>query len=273
MNKIGIIAGEGKMPVYIAREAKKRGLGVIVGGLKGISKEEDFAGIADAYGPFGLGQVGGGIKFFKKHGVDSILMAGRVRHTVVFSSLLPDLRTAKALASLPDFSTQSLLGGVIKEFEKDGIKFISSATFLENFIPKKGLLTKRAPSKDQQASIDYGIKIAKAIAGADIGLTAVLAGKSVVALEGMEGTDECIKRAGELYAKTEKNKGPLVIVKAARPNQDFRMDLPVIGKGTIESMITAGADTIAIESEKTLIIDIDEVIDLANKNKLIITAF
>lgn len=273
MSKIGLIAAEGKMPVYIARGAKERGMEVYVAGLKGLAEKEDYADLAQDFAWLGLGQLSKGIEFFKKHGVTQICMAGRVRHTVVFSDLIPDLRTAKALAKLKDFKTETLLRAVMAEFEKDGQHFVSSASFLEHWLAKKGPMAKKTPSKEQQQTIDFGINAARALSALDIGLTAVLAGKSVVALEGMEGTDECILRAGELYKKTQRNKGSLTVVKAARPKQDFRFDLPVIGKGTIESMLKAGAGVLAVEAGTTLIIDMPEVIEMADKNKIVLTGF
>lgn len=273
MNKIGIIAGQGEMPVLIARGAKQKRYGVYVAGVAGVAKKQDYEGLADKFESMGLGKLGKAISFFKENGVKQIIMAGRVKHVVVFSDLLPDLRTAKALAALKDFRTETLLNGVINEFEKDGLEFVSSAMFLEDFLPKAGTLTKRAPSDKEHQTITFGVNIAKQLAAVDVGLTAVLAGKTVVALEGMEGTDLCIQRAGELYDKTEKKLGKLVVVKAARPKQDFRFDLPVIGVTTIQTMITAGAGLLAVEAGKTLVLNLPEVIKLADKHNISIVAF
>lgn len=271
-NKLGIIAGEGKMPVYIAREAKEKGNEVYAACINGNARAEDFAGLASDTMSAGLGRMTGSIPFFKKHGVTRVIMAGRVKHNSIFS-LIPDFRTAAALARLPDMRTKTILEAVIAEFKKDGIDFVSSALFLEKFMAKRGVLTKRAPSEKEQKTIDFGIEISRSLSAHDIGLTSVVADRAVIALEGMEGTDRCILRAGELYKESGAKHGSLVVVKAARPNQDMRFDLPVIGKGTVETMMSAGASVLAVEAGKTLIMDIDDVIALADKNKIVITAY
>lgn len=258
------------MPIYIAREAKKKGFEVFVACVSG--GEENFEGICDKVITLALGKMSAGINFFKSNGVAQAVMAGRVKHTSIFS-LIPDLRMAKALTQLKDMRTQTLLEGVMAEFKKDGIDFVSSALFLEHFIAHKGVLTKRKPTDKEEAVIKFGLEISVALSSMDIGLTSVVADKAVIALEGMEGTDRCILRGGELYKESGAKKGSLVVVKAARPNQDMRFDLPVIGKGTIESMIAAGASVLAVESEKTVIMDIDDVLAMADKNKITIVAF
>jgi len=272
-NKIGIIAGEGKMPLYIAQKAKQRGTAVYTACVKGNANPLEFEPYSEKVVEFKMGQLNKGINFFKENGVSQVLMAGRVKHTAIFTNIMPDLRGAKMLAGLRDMKTETILSAVIKEFGKDGIEFISSASFLEDFMPPAGVLTKRAPTEEEQQSVDFGVKAAKALSGLDIGLTVVVADRAVVALEGMEGTDACILRAGELYKKSNKTKHSLVVVKAARPNQDMRFDLPIIGKGTIDSLITAGVKVLSVESGKTLILDLPEVIEMADKNKIALTAF
>jgi len=273
MDKIGIIAGEGKMPVYIAQNAQKKGTAVFAACIKGNAFPSDFQPFSAKTVEFKMGQLSKGINFFKENGVTEVLMAGRVKHTAIFTNIMPDLRGAKVLAGLKDMKTETILGAIIKEFEKDGIKFVSSASFLENFMPPAGVLTKRAPTEEEKNSIDFGVKAAKALSSLDIGLTVVVADRAVVALEGMEGTDACILRAGELYKKSNKTGKSLVVVKAARPNQDMRFDLPVIGKNTIEKIVEAGVKVLAVEAGKTLILDLPEVIALADKNKISVAAF
>jgi len=272
INKLGIIAGEGKMPLYIAREARKAGVSVYVSCIKGNCEAETFKPYSDGAVTLGLGQISKAIKFFKDNGVTQAVMAGRVKHTSIFS-LLPDLRTAAALAKLPDMRAKTLLEGVMAEFKKDGIEFVSSALFLEHFIAKKGPLTKNKPSAKEEKTIKFGIEISRSLSSHDIGLTSVIADRAVIALEGMEGTDRCISRAGELYKESGSKYGALVVVKAARPDQDMRFDLPVVGKGTVESMVKAGAGVLAVESGKTLIMDIDDTLALADKNKISVVGF
>ncbi len=270
--KLGIIAGEGKFPINIAREASLKGVGVCVICTKNNAKEEDFKPYAQATITVKLGQLSNAIKFFKENGVTKAVMAGRVEHVNIFS-VMPDLRSAKVLASLKDRRAEAILGAIINEFKKEGIEFISSSSFMENCLVKKGILTKRVPTDEEIKSIELGFKISKAMADLDVGLTSVICDGAVLALEAMEGTDKCIKRAGEIYATAPIGKdGSIVVVKVARPKQDDRYDLPVIGKGTIRSMIEAKAQVLAIEADKTIILDIDEVTALANKNNICITA-
>ena len=264
-NKIGLIAGEGKMPVYIAQKATAQGYEVYVAGAKGNAKEEDFKNCARVFQSFRLGQLGAGIRFFKEHGVTRVVMAGRVQHTSIFSNLMPDLRGAKFLASLKNMQTKNILSRVMDEFKKDGIEFEHSALFLEDFMPQKGLLSARKLTEEEEKTVSFGYKIAKAIAALDIGLTCVVSQNAVIAVEGMEGTDRCILRAGELYKNSAEKKSAVAVVKVARPDQDSRFDLPVIGKGTVESLHRAGFEVLAFEAGKTLVLDLEEVIRLADK--------
>ena len=270
--KLGIIAGEGKMPIYIAQKAAAKGYEVFVAGAKGNAKEDDFKNCARVFQSFRLGQLGAGIRFFKEHGVTRVIMAGRVQHTSIFSNLMPDLRGAKFLASLKNMQTKNILSRVMDEFKKDGIEFEHSALFLEDFMPQKGVLSARQPTAEEQQAAEFGYKIAKAIAALDIGLTCVVSQNAVIAVEGMEGTDRCILRAGELYRESAEKKSSVAVVKVARPNQDNRFDLPVIGKGTLESMHKAGISVLAFEAEKTLVLDLEDVIALADKYKICLMA-
>lgn len=270
--KLGIIAGEGKFPINIAKEANQKGVEVYVICAKNNAYEKDFAPYAKKTTTIKLGQMSSAIKFFKENGVSKAVMAGRVQHVNIFS-VMPDLRTAKVLAKIKDMRAETILGAAVAEFKKEGIAFISSSSFMEKCLAQKGVLTKRAPSQEENGSIELGLKISKTMAGLDVGLTCVLCDRAVLALEAMEGTDNCIKRAGEIYASAPIGKGgSIVVVKVARPKQDDRYDLPVIGKGTIRAMKEAKAQVLAIEAQKTIILDIEEVIALADKYNICITA-
>ncbi len=271
-NKIGLIAGEGKMPVYIAQKAHARGYEVFVAGAKGNARAEDYQACATAFTSLRLGQLGACIAFFKKHGVSRVVMAGRVQHTSIFTNLMPDLRGAKFLASLKNMQTKNILSRVMDEFKKDGIGFESSALFLEDFMPAKGVLSTKQPSPEEQRVIEYGYKIAKEIARLDIGLTCVVSQNAVIAVEGMEGTDNCILRAGELVKKQAGKKTSVAVVKVARPDQDNRFDLPVLGKGTVETLVRSGINLLAFEAEKTLVLDLQDVISLADKHHICLVA-
>lgn len=272
--KIGILAGEGKMPIYIARKARARGYDVYVLCLIGNAKEVDYKNYAHAQNisAIRLGQLGAGIAFFKERGVHDVVMAGRVQHTSIFTNLMPDKRGLTFLASLKTMQTKQILSRLIEECAKDGIHFVNSALFLEDFFPQKGVLTRRVPTPAEQQTIDYGFRIAKEIATLDIGLTCVVSQQAVIAVEGMEGTDKCIARAGELYKKNAEKDAPVAVVKAARPNQDMRYDLPVIGLRTLKSVRKAGFSILAFEAGKTLVMDLDEVIELANKLNICLVA-
>ena len=256
--KIGLIAGGGDFPLMFAREAKNLGYAVFVAGLKDITPKEieQYAAATDY---FRLGQISAPINFFKKAGVDKALMAGKVTHVSIFGGVMPDLRAAKLLFTLKDRKANSLLGALAGELKKDGIELVNSATFLEHLLPAPGLLAGPKPDKDAMANIAFGWKAAKAIADLDIGLTVVLRGGMVLAVEAMEGTDECIRRAGTVLraggSATNKPMADMAVVKVARSKQDMRFDLPVIGAATLESMREAGAGVLAIEAGKTLILD------------------
>ena len=271
-NKIGLIAGEGKMPVYIAQKAHAKGFEVYVAGAKGNAREEDYKNCSRVFQAFRLGQLGAGIRFFRENGVTRVVMAGRVQHTSIFSNLMPDLRGAKFLASLKNMQTKNILSRVMDEFKKDGIEFMNSALFLEDFMPQPGVLSARKPTEEENRVIAFGYKTAKQIAEMDIGLTCVVSQNAVIAVEGMEGTDRCILRAGELYRESAEKKSAVAVVKVARPNQDVRYDLPVIGKGTLESLHKAGIGVLAFEAGKTLVLDLEEVIKLADKYKICLAA-
>ncbi len=266
--KIGLIAGGGDFPLMFAREAKNLGYDLFVAGLKGITPKEieQYAAATDY---FRLGQISGPINFFKKAGVDKALMAGKVTHVSIFGGIMPDLRAAKLLFTLKDRKANSLLSALAGELQKDGIELINSATFLEHLLPAPGLLAGPKPGKEAMESITFGWKAAKTIADLDIGLTVVLRHSMVLAVEAMEGTDECIKRAGAVLraggSATDKLLPDMAVVKVARSKQDMRFDLPVIGTATLESMREAGAGVLAIEAGKTLILDKTAFLALASK--------
>ena len=271
-NKIGIIAGEGKMPVYIAQKAKEQGYEVFVLGVCGNAREEDYRNTATQFKQIRMGQLGAGLDFFKTFGVTRFVMAGRIQHTSIFKNIVPDMRGAKFLASLKSMQTKHILSRLIEEVQKEGITCENSALFLDDFFPQKGVLTKRVPTPQEQKTIEYGYQIAKEIARMDIGLTCVVSQQAVIAVEGMEGTDKCILRAGELYKQNAEKETDVAVVKVARPDQDNRYDLPVIGTGTLRNMRKAGFSVLAFEAGKTLVMDLDEVIELANQYNMCLTA-
>ena len=265
MNKsLGLIAGNGAFPILLAQEAKKRGDRVITAALK---EEADpiIEKYSDELAWLSIGQLGKIISFFKDHGVTCAVMAGQVKHTQLFKNIVPDLRAAKILAKAVNKKAESILSLVIQEFEQDGIQFLSSATYLEHWLCPEGVMTRRRLSSDQETDIAFGIPLARLIAAQDIGQTLVVKDKTVVAVEAMEGTDACIRRAGEIAG------AGCIVIKVARPRQDLRFDVPVVGLRTVQAVVQSGARVLALEAGKTLLLDKDALIKEADAAQITLT--
>ncbi|MCA1622649.1 MAG: UDP-2,3-diacylglucosamine diphosphatase LpxI [Acidobacteria bacterium] len=263
--KFGLIAGNGRFPFLVLEGAKKQGASLAVVAIRE-ETDKRIEEIAEKVVWVGIGQLGRMISFFKKEGVEKAIMAGQVKHVQIFSGALPDLRMVKMLWNLPQRNTDALIGGVAGEMAKEGIELIDSTYFIQDQLAQEGILTKRKPDEIERGNIEYGLKIANEIARLDLGQTIVVRAKACVAIEAMEGTDAVIKRAGELV------RGKLTVVKVAKPNQDMRFDVPVVGAPTIEKMIEAGATCLCLTAQKTLIFDKEEMVKLANQNKISIIA-
>ena len=214
-----------------------------------------------------LGQLGKLIKTFKAEGVDHAIMAGQVKHKQIFSSIIPDLKMIQLLASLATKNTDSLIGAVARLLESEGIRLIDSTLFLRPLLPDPGVLTRRAPSDEEQRDLDYGYRIARELGRLDLGQSVVVTDGACVALEAMEGTDAVLERAAALV-----NGRPLRAVKLAKPNQDLRFDVPVIGPATVRLMSRLKVSALAVEARKTLMIDRDELICEADKADIAIVA-
>lgn len=261
MNKYGLIAGNGSFPFLVVQGAKKAAVHLAVAAIK---EETDprIGEVADTVEWVGIGQLGKMLSFFKQHGVTHAIMAGQVKHVQIFSGAMPDMRMVKMLWNLPRRNTDALIGGVAQELAKEGIELIDSTHFIKDQLAPIGELTKRKPTADEQANIEYGLHVASGIAGLDLGQTIVVRARACVAIEAMEGTDATIRRAGELA------NGKLTVVKVAKPDQDMRFDVPVVGVPTIEAMIDAGATCLSITAGKTLVFDREDMIKLADKHKI-----
>ncbi len=257
----GMIAGNGQFPFLVAEGARKSGASLCVVAIK---EETDprIEEAADVVTWVGIGQLGKMLSFFKQHGVEKAIMAGQVKHVQIFSGALPDVRMVKMLWNLPRRNTDALIGGVAAELAKEGIELIDSTFFIQDQLAPDGVLTRRSPDKAETENIEYGLHVARGIAGLDLGQTIVVRSRACVAVEAMEGTDAVIRRAGELA------KGKLTVVKVAKPNQDMRFDVPVVGVPTIETMIAAGATCLSVTAGKTLIFDRDSMVGLADKYKI-----
>jgi DUF1009 family protein len=263
--KLGLIAGNGKFPFLVIEGAHKAGASVAVAAIR---EETDPAieRLADRTIWVGIGQLGKLLRLFKDEGVDKAILAGQVKHVQIFSRAIPDVRMLKMLLRLPRRNTDALIGAVASELAAEGIELIDSTYFLKDELPAAGTLTKRAPDDRERSDIEYGLEIANEIARLDLGQTIVVRDRACVAIEAMEGTDAVIRRAGELV------RGRLTVVKIAKPDQDMRFDVPVVGVPTIESMISAGATCLCLTAGKTLMFDRGEMTKLANKNKIAIVA-
>lgn len=263
--KLGLIAGNGKFPFLVIEGAHKAGATVSVAAIRE-ETDPEIEKLADELIWVGVGQLGKMLRFFKKEGVEKAIMAGQVKHVQIFSSSIPDLRMIKMLLRLPRKNTDALIGAVAGELAAEGIELIDSTHFLGDHLPEAGNLSKRVPDDRELADIEYGLEVANEIARLDLGQTIVVRDRACVAIEAMEGTDAVIRRAGQLV------RGRLTVVKIAKPDQDMRFDVPVVGIPTIESMVSAGAGCLCLTARKTLMFDREAMIRLANKHKIAIVA-
>jgi UDP-2,3-diacylglucosamine hydrolase len=311
--KLGLIAGNGRFPFLLLEAARAQGLAVVVAAIKEETdpemnrRAEADAGVRVYW--LSLGELSRLIETFQKEGVRKAVMAGQVKHKQIFSSIRPDWRLAKLLLNLRTRNTDMLLGAVAKVLGDEGIELISSTAFLEPLLAAEGVLTKsvpngRTPDEEERKNIEYGLGVARAVAGFDIGQTVVVAAQACVAVEAMEGTDATIERAGRLMRSldggasmlhpsypdpslgtptfhpsypdpslgTPTLERRLTVVKVAKPNQDMRFDVPVIGMATVEAMIRAGASCLSIEAGRTLLLDREFLIERAAKAGIAIVA-
>lgn len=273
-NPLGLIAGNGQFPFLLLDAARAHGRSVVVAAIRGETEPEIDARARTDTGIqvhwLALGELSRLIETFRRAGVHEAVMAGQVKHKQIFSSIQPDWRLAKLLLSLRTKSTDRLLGAIAKVLGDEGIELLSSTSFLEPLLAKPGLFSLRPPTDSEKADIAYGRTIARGLARYDIGQTVVIASGACVAVEAMEGTDAAIRRAGDLLqtmfipgqAGTLERK--LTVVKVAKPRQDMRFDVPVIGPETIRTMHQAGATCLALDPECTLIFSQDAVRELAD---------
>lgn len=274
--KLGLIAGNGRFPFLVLEAARAQGYEVVVAAIK----EETFPEIesqgAAAVHWLSLGELSKLIETFQSAGVRRAVMAGQVSHKQIFSSIRPDWRLAKLLLALTTRNTDSLLGGVAKVLADEGITLEKSTWLLEPLLVKAGVLTRRAPSEQELKNIEYGRGVARQLAQHDIGQTVVIAESACVAVEAMEGTDASITRAGEIMRSLHGNASTLsralTVVKIAKPNQDMRFDVPVIGVKTIDVMQAAGATCLAVDAGKCLLLDGQKVIEAADTAGIVVVA-
>jgi len=274
--KLGLIAGNGRFPFLVLDAARAQGYDVVVAAIKEETFPEIERGDAAAVHWLSLGDLSKLIETFHREGITRAVMAGQVKHKQIFSSIRPDWRLAKLLLSLTTRNTDSLLGAIAKVLADEGITLENSTALLEPLLVKSGVVTKRAPTEAERANIDYGRKVAGALGQYDIGQTVVVAEAACVSVEAMEGTDATIERAGEIMASLEPGSSTLAralaVVKIAKPAQDMRFDVPVIGVKTIEVMRRAGATCLALDAGRCLLLDGEAVIVAADAAGIVIVA-
>ena len=266
--KIGLIAGNGSFPLLVLDAARARGLDVVVAAIReeALPDIEQHGAVSVHW--LSLGELSKLIEILKREGVRRAVMAGQVKHKQIFSSIRPDWRLAKLLLSLTTRNTDSLIGAVAKVLNDEGIALMNSTELLEPLLARAGVLTRRGPGEQEQTDIDYGRRVGRHLAQYDIGQTVVIAGAACVAVEAMEGTDATIERAAGIMRAIEGDASTLsrnlTVVKVAKPSQDMRFDVPVVGAKTIETMRSAGATCLAVDAGKCLLIDGERVIEAAN---------
>jgi UDP-2,3-diacylglucosamine hydrolase len=274
--RIGLIAGNGRFPFLVLDAARAQGYEVIVAAIKEETSPEIESLGAAAVHWLSLGELSKLIETFQNAGVHRAVMAGQVKHKQIFSSIRPDWRLAKLLLSLGTRNTDSLLGALAKVLADEGIVLESSTSLLEPLLAKPGVLTQRPPSDQESKNITYGRSIAQHLAQYDIGQTVVVAETACVAVEAMEGTDAAIARAGQIMASLEADPSTLsralTVIKIAKPNQDMRFDVPVVGVKTIEVMQKAGATCLALDAGKCLLLDGNPIITAADAAGIAIVA-
>jgi DUF1009 family protein len=272
MERIGLIAGNGKFPFLALDAARARGYEVVVAAIKEEASQDIASRGAVAVHWLSLGELSKLIDTFKREGVQRAIMAGQVKHKQIFSSIRPDWRLAKLLLSLTTRNTDSLLGAVAKVLGEEGITLESSTWLLEPLLVKAGVLTKRVPNEQERRDIACGRTVAHQLAQHDIGQTVVIAESACVAVEAMEGTDATIERAGQimrsLHGEASTLSRALTVVKIAKPAQDMRFDVPVIGVKTIETMRAAGATCLALDAGRCLALDGDKVFQAADAGEI-----
>ena len=280
---LGLIAGNGRFPFLVLDAARAKGEQVVVAAIKEETEPEITERAARDSGIrlhwLSLGELSKLIETFQREGVNRAIMAGQVKHKQIFSSIRPDWRLAKLLLSLRTRNTDALLGAVSKVLGDEGITLLSSTSYLEPLLARAGVLTKRVPNENEQNNVSYGRAVALHLAQYDIGQTVVIAESACVAVEAMEGTDATIQRAGEIMHTLHHQDTPesffsraLTVVKVAKPKQDLRFDVPVVGVKTIETMRQAGATCLAIDAQRCLLLDGERIVEVADASGIAIVS-
>lgn len=267
MKKIGLLAGVGRLPVECAKAAAALGYEVYaVGLIPGVDPE--LRECTADYQDISVAQLQAIIDYLKSKGAEEVTMLGKVTKELLYSGqhAVPDMRMLGLMLTLPDRKDDTLLLAFVKELAKDGLQVFDQTALIRSLMPKPGVLTKRQPTESELQDMQFGMKMAREIGRLDVGQTVVVKQQAVMALEAIEGTDACIKRGGELA------RGGAIVAKTAKPNQDLRFDVPAVGMRTMEIMVEVGARALVIEAGRTLLVDKEKVVALAEANDIAIVA-
>ncbi|MDE3164208.1 MAG: UDP-2,3-diacylglucosamine diphosphatase LpxI [Acidobacteriota bacterium] len=256
--RYGLIAGNGRFPLLALESARRLGYEITVIAIREEASQE-VASLADRCHWISLGQLSKLIDICKQEGITEVMMCGQVKHAKIFSSIVPDWRLVKLLASLPAKNTDGLIGGVRKILEDEGISLRDSTLLLKPLLAGSGAMTRRKPDKEETADIEYGRRVANALSGFDVGQSVAICERACVAVEAMEGTDAMLRRAAGLV-----NGRRLTLVKAARRREHLLFDVPVVGLATIPVMRETGATVLAVEAGRTLMLDKEQMLEAAN---------
>lgn len=261
-----LMAGDGNLPIAMAKSAAQNGFEVICISLSSDNVKElkKYCSKVVSYGP---GQVNSITKFLQEEGIKQLTFLGKVSKTMLVKRPKLERRAIEMLKEMKKLNDDAVMLRIIQEMESIGVTILDQTIFIKNLMVQKGVLTKLAPTEAQNIDIEYGFKIAKQMGGLDIGQSVVMKDRMIMAIEAIEGTDRCIKRGGKLARK--KN---AVVVKVSKPAQDKRFDIPAVGLRTIKTMKKYGANVLALESGETIIVNADKMIEFANKNNMVIVA-
>ena len=266
MEKIGLLAGVGKLPVECARTAKQLGYEVYAVGLLPES-DPQIADFATDYQQISVGQLDAILKYLKSKDLQKVTMIGKVTKELLFNGKIqPDQKMIELIMSLPDRSDNTIMMMFVRELAKAGLQAFDQTALIRRLMPRRGTITNREPSTAERQDMDFGFRIAKELGRFDVGQTVVVKNRAVMALEAIEGTDECIRRGGKLA------NGGAVVAKVSKPNQDNRFDVPTVGKRTVEVMAEVGATALAIEADKTLLVDRKNTVAFADEKGITIVA-
>jgi len=265
--RYGMIAGNGRFPLLALQTAQREGHEVVVVAIENEAAPE-LAEFASSLHWINIGQLGKLIDIFKREKISEVMMTGQVKHVSIFSSIKPDWRLFKLLASLKEKNTAALIGGVQKVLHHEGIELVDSTRLLKPLLAPEGVLSARKPTKEEESDINYGRRVASALAFADVGQSVAISERACVAVEAMEGTDAMLRRAASLT-----NGKPLRLVKASRGRAHLLFDVPVAGLTTIETMIETQTTALAVDANRTLLLDRDQMLNRANEAGIAVVGY